>query len=164
MDIPKFCKSVLSTQKNDEELQGKVVTCLRKQFIVKVVQISKKLDFVKIYRDRDMLFYICFSNVKNTKQIIFIYTILQKLSRDCNDVIRNIIKDSAHNYMEDPVLASTCEREVHIYVYSSSMVLNLLSFIFETCHDHFVVFLDYLNVKITFSDSASNIYNLPVVV
>lgn len=93
-----------------------------------------------------MLFYICFSNVKNTKQIIIIYTILQKLSRDCNDVIRNIIKDSAHNYMEDPVLASTCEREVHIHVYSSSMVLNLLSFIFETCHDHFVVFLDYLKL------------------
>nr|XP_011440924.2 Golgi apparatus protein 1 isoform X1 [Crassostrea gigas] len=73
LDIPKFCKNVLHTQKNDDELQGKVVTCLRKRFIEK------------------------------------------KLSRDCNDVIRNVIKDSAHNYMEDPVLASTCEKEIIKY-------------------------------------------------
>lgn len=36
LDIPKFCKNVLHTQKNDDELQGKVVTCLRKRFIEKV--------------------------------------------------------------------------------------------------------------------------------
>ena len=36
MDIPKFCSKVLNTQKNDDELQGKVVTCLRKRFIDKV--------------------------------------------------------------------------------------------------------------------------------
>nr|XP_022342252.1 Golgi apparatus protein 1-like [Crassostrea virginica] len=73
MDIPKFCSKVLNTQKNDDELQGKVVTCLRKRFIDK------------------------------------------KLSRDCNEVIRNVIKDSAHNYMEDPVLASSCEKEIIKY-------------------------------------------------
>lgn len=38
---------------------------------------------------------------------------LQRLSRGCNTIIRDVIKDSAHNYMEDPVLATACEKEVH---------------------------------------------------
>lgn len=51
MDIPKFCKNVLHTQKNDDELQGKVVTCLRKRFIEKVGNSTdvKEQRFVKIH-------------------------------------------------------------------------------------------------------------------
>lgn len=51
MDIPKFCKNVLHTQKNDDELQGKVVTCLRKRFIEKVGNSTdvKEQTFVKIH-------------------------------------------------------------------------------------------------------------------
>ncbi|XP_048735451.2 Golgi apparatus protein 1-like isoform X2 [Ostrea edulis] len=70
MDIPKFCSHILKTQNNDQELEGKIVTCLRKQFAVK------------------------------------------RLSRGCNTIIRDVIKDSAHNYMEDPVLATACEKEI----------------------------------------------------
>ncbi|XP_061189977.1 Golgi apparatus protein 1-like isoform X2 [Saccostrea echinata] len=73
LDIPKFCSDILKAQKNDNELQGKIVTCLRKKFAVK------------------------------------------RLSRECNLVIRDIIKDSAHNYMEDAVLASACEGEIIKY-------------------------------------------------
>ena len=29
LDIPKFCAAVLSTQKNDEHLEGKVINCLK---------------------------------------------------------------------------------------------------------------------------------------
>lgn len=83
-----------------------------------------------MYAEIKICFLYLFQQCLKTQQIIFLYMILQKLSRDCNDVIRNVIKDSAHNYMEDPVLASTCEKEV--LVYSSSIVLNLLSFILET--------------------------------
>lgn len=51
LDIPKFCKNVLHTQKNDDELQGKVVTCLRKRFIEKVGNSTdvKEQRFVKIH-------------------------------------------------------------------------------------------------------------------
>ncbi|XP_062582222.1 Golgi apparatus protein 1-like isoform X2 [Saccostrea cucullata] len=73
LDIPKFCSDILKTQKNDDELQGKIVTCLRKKFAVK------------------------------------------RLSNGCNSVIKDIIKDSANNYMEDPVLATACEKEIFKY-------------------------------------------------
>lgn len=133
LDIPKFCKNVLHTQKNDDELQGKVVTCLRKRFIEKVGNSTDvKEHLLKcMYADIKICFLYLFQQCFKTQQNFF-YIILQKLSRDCNDVIRNVIKDSAHNYMEDPVLASTCEKEVLVHVYSSSIMLNLLSFIFET--------------------------------
>ncbi|KAK3085351.1 hypothetical protein FSP39_001959 [Pinctada imbricata] len=73
MDIPKFCRDVVKTQKNDDDLEGKVVTCLRKQYAV------------------------------------------NRLSRDCHDTIRDIIKDSALNYMEDAALAQACEKEIVRY-------------------------------------------------
>ena len=36
MDIGKFCADVIDKNKNDVELEGKVINCLKKQFAVKV--------------------------------------------------------------------------------------------------------------------------------
>ena len=58
-----------------------------------------------------------------------VYMLLQKLSRDCNEVIRNVIKDSAHNYMEDPVLASSCEKEVGVkYKPKRDVIIGVVKF------------------------------------
>ncbi|OWF45073.1 Golgi apparatus protein 1-like [Mizuhopecten yessoensis] len=67
MDIVKFCNDLVRTEKNDVELEGKVINCLKKQFAV------------------------------------------NRLSRDCNAEIRDVIKDAALNYLEDPVLSKACE-------------------------------------------------------
>ncbi|XP_050395779.1 Golgi apparatus protein 1 isoform X2 [Patella vulgata] len=42
-DIPKFCKDILKTQKNDEDLEGKVINCLKKQYAVK--RLSKECSY-----------------------------------------------------------------------------------------------------------------------
>ncbi|XP_033755348.1 Golgi apparatus protein 1-like [Pecten maximus] len=73
MDINKFCGELVQTEKNDVELEGKVINCLKKQFAV------------------------------------------NRLSRDCNAEIRDVIKDAALNYLEDPVLAKTCEAVIESF-------------------------------------------------
>lgn len=36
LDIPKFCKEIIGSQPNDEEFEGKVIHCLKKQYDQKV--------------------------------------------------------------------------------------------------------------------------------
>lgn len=73
LDIPKFCKNVLHTQKNDDELQGKVVTCLRKRFIEKVGNSTDvKEHLLKcMYADIKICFLYLFQQCFKTQQIFF---------------------------------------------------------------------------------------------
>ena len=36
MDIPKFCSEIIHNSKQDEDLEGKVINCLKKQFVRRV--------------------------------------------------------------------------------------------------------------------------------
>ena len=65
-----------------------------------------------------------YSNTKSTTNLLFFYYLypydpsnktglwFQRLSRDCEDHVRVIIKEAALNYKQDPVLAANCQQEV----------------------------------------------------
>ncbi|XP_064639932.1 Golgi apparatus protein 1-like isoform X2 [Lineus longissimus] len=70
LDIPKFCSAIITAEKNDEELEGKVVNCLKEKFRI------------------------------------------NRLSRDCEDNIRSVMKEAALDYRQDPLLARACQSEI----------------------------------------------------
>lgn len=85
MDIPKFCSEILHNSKQDEELEGKVINCLKKQFVRRVsffkTETKKKSHnlyskyLMLIMHFRMLCFYFHACNIKSKRNpLVFVIT------------------------------------------------------------------------------------------
>ncbi|CAE1332042.1 GLG1 [Acanthosepion pharaonis] len=51
MDIPKFCSEIVHNSKQDEELEGKVINCLKKQFVRRMLSKNCEYEIEEIIKE-----------------------------------------------------------------------------------------------------------------
>lgn len=106
-DIPKFCQNILDKSKDDIELEGRVISCLKLKYADQVC--SSTPHSAVLLCDYD---WVCVL-------VTVVELCVQRLSPDCEDQIRVILQESALDYRLDPQLQMQCTDEVG---YSSSFL------------------------------------------
>lgn len=106
-DIPKFCQNILDKSKDDIELEGRVISCLKLKYADQVC--SSTPHSAVLLCDYD---WVCVV-------VTVVELCVQRLSPDCEDQIRVILQESALDYRLDPQLQMQCTDEVG---YSSSFL------------------------------------------
>ena len=56
-DIPKFCKDVIIDEENDQELEGKVINCLKKQYATRVSVLDKMAVKIKFKKPASIVLF-----------------------------------------------------------------------------------------------------------
>uniref|UniRef100_A0A8C0WDH2 Golgi apparatus protein 1 n=1 Tax=Castor canadensis TaxID=51338 RepID=A0A8C0WDH2_CASCN len=111
-DIPKFCHGILTKAKDDSELEGQVISCLKLRYADQVNLPGFPQRCVDTATSVPGSFLCGFPpHLALISQALFC-AFLRRLSSDCEDQIRIIIQESALDYRLDPQLQLHCSDEV----------------------------------------------------
>ncbi|KAK7475018.1 hypothetical protein BaRGS_00033765 [Batillaria attramentaria] len=142
-DIPKFCKDVLTEEKNDENLEGKVINCLKKQFAVKRLSASCEhhiRDRVKAaamdIRQAPVLFKTCKMEIKlHCKEELSIMADLKKheqisIQEEGQGRVIECLKDKfrAHKIQD-----ADCKKEIASLLAESHVDVNVDPLLHTAC-------------------------------
>uniref|UniRef100_A0A8C4QBS8 Golgi apparatus protein 1 n=1 Tax=Eptatretus burgeri TaxID=7764 RepID=A0A8C4QBS8_EPTBU len=134
-DIPKFCKSLLDHEKNDHELEGKVISCLKMKYgkqrlssecedqmgiAIKDAAIDYRLDpQLQQFCSKEIL-HLCQEEAAAQEQTGQVEECLKMnlpkiTSKDCKTEVINILRESKADVFVDPVLHTACALDLKHY-------------------------------------------------
>ncbi|XP_054162657.1 Golgi apparatus protein 1-like [Oppia nitens] len=123
-DVPKFCAKVLDEHPNDEQLEGKVIACLKKQYVLNKLTQTCETQIVSIIQevsDNIELDPILYNSCK--------YEIKIKCSQDVNDITECL----KMKFQNKEITNDLCRREVARLITQTKADIHSDPLLYKVC-------------------------------
>ncbi|XP_076374077.1 Golgi apparatus protein 1 [Tachypleus tridentatus] len=130
-DIPKFCSSVIAKEKQDEEFEGKVIACLKKQYRKTRLSATCEAEILSVMREvaqdyqlDPVLVQACSVEIRNncedreeTVEDCLRSRFVDKkiFNPDCKKEVARLIQDGNADIQSDPTLYHVCITDIKHY-------------------------------------------------
>lgn len=129
-EINRYCSDILHKSKSDELLDGKVITCLKKQYLRNTLSQTCEIEIINVIREVSMnieldpvLFKACHKEIsKKCSNEIDIHECLKRkfLSKKiddsaCKNEVARLIKETEADIESDPHLYNVCVQDIKIF-------------------------------------------------
>ena len=129
-DVPKFCAEIIIKHRSDEQLEGKVIACLKKQYVLNKLSQSCEIEVVNVIREvaqnvelDPILYKSCQHIIKSKCSEEFdaeecLKTKFQNKEiddNDCRTEIAKLINQAKADIQSDPLLYKVCVQDIKHY-------------------------------------------------
>ena len=126
-DVPKFCADILERHRTDEELEGKVIGCLKKQYVLNKLSQSCEIEVVNVIREvaenielDPILYKTCQQEIKTKCSDEFDveeclktkFQSKQIVDNECKTEIARLINQVKADIQSDPLLYKVCVQDL----------------------------------------------------
>lgn len=129
-DVPKFCAEIIDKHRSDEQLEGKVIACLKKQYVLNKLSQNCEIEVVNVIREvaqnvelDPILYKSCQQEIKNkcfddfdVEECLKNKFQNKEISDEsCKRQIARLINEVKADIQSDPLLYKVCVQDLKHY-------------------------------------------------
>lgn len=129
-DVPKFCGQLIDKQQSDEQFEGRVIACLKKQYVLNKLSQSCEIEIVNVIREvaqnvelDPILFKACQTEIKDKcSQEMDVEECLKTRFQNkeigdesCKREVAQLINEVKADIQSDPLLYKVCVQDIKHY-------------------------------------------------